>query len=662
MTRTSAGLRRRRATAGVLALTTVTGIALAPPSAGAPAPAGFVVPGYDVRVALANGRVFEAATDLADDSVHVFDLAGQQLAAIPGEPDVRALTASADGTRIYVALGTSQAVSVIDTASLTEIARYDVSAIGTPVQFAEAGDRLFVAGSRGPWDLGVGVVAISQPGSSATAIAGGSPPWARIAAYESSPGVSQLYVTGCSITGSCPLEHYTYTGGADAALQQRDYLSLPRGMALTADGSALLTSAGDDTVSVRNPDDLSITATIAGAYDGAWTSLVNERLVQVAYNKVGNSYDQVQVRDLTGALTYSYQAGRALIPLTGAGSSDVYAAVLGSDMTWRIERLANALGTPAAPTTPQGLTATVKPGGTVALSWAPVSLRELDAPTSYRLYRSSVAGVLGTGIARLPSRVTTFTDTALSTGTRYYYTVVAGGIAGDSPASGQVAAVADASAPKTVMTRPAALVQLAPAVAVSYSATDTGSGVASYDVRYRAAAWYAAFGGYRYPAGWQHTTATSQTLTGTPGRQYCVSARSRDRAGNVSAWSTERCTTLPVDDRSLAAVSGGWTRPASSGSYLGTVTRTSTLGAQLRLTVPETNRIALVVTQCPTCGNVAIYLNNVYWRTVPTYAATTRRGVILAQPAFSRRSTTITLRSMSAGKNLLVDGLGITRS
>ena len=335
MTRTSAGLRRRRATAGVLALTTVTGIALAPPSAGAPAPAGFVVPGYDVRVALANGRVFEAATDLADDSVHVFDLAGQQLAAIPGEPDVRALTASADGTRIYVALGTSQAVSVIDTASLTEIARYDVSAIGTPVQFAEAGDRLFVAGSRGPWDLGVGVVAISQPGSSATAIAGGSPPWARIAAYESSPGVSQLYVTGCSITGSCPLEHYTYTGGADAALQQRDYLSLPRGMALTADGSALLTSAGDDTVSVRNPDDLSITATIAGAYDGAWTSLVNERLVQVAYNKVGNSYDQVQVRDLTGALTYSYQAGRALIPLTGAGSSDVYAAVLGSDLAHR---------------------------------------------------------------------------------------------------------------------------------------------------------------------------------------------------------------------------------------------------------------------------------------------------------------------------------------
>ncbi|MDQ1745055.1 MAG: hypothetical protein QOE23_3394 [Pseudonocardiales bacterium] len=654
---------RRCAAAVVLALLAAATSALSPAPAGADLLSGFALPGYDVRLALANHRVFDAASDLADDSVHVYDLSGQQLATIPGEPDVRALTASPDGSRLYVALGTSQAVSVIDTSTLTELTRYDVSALGAPVQFAEAGDRLFVAGSPGPWDLEVGVVDRSQPGSSATAIYRGDAPWAQLAAFESSPGVSELYVTGCSFSGICPLDHYVYTEEAGAALQQRDYLDTPRGMALSTDGSALLTPAADDAMSVRDPADLSIVATIPGAYDGAWMSVIDQRLVQVAFDKLANNYAEVQVRDLSGELSFSYRAGRGLIPLTEPGSTDVYAAVLGSDMTWHLETLPGALGTPSAPAGPQGLIAVARPGGAVALSWTPVSLRTIDAPTSYRLYRSSVAGALGAGLAtRLPATARSYTDPAPVPGIRYYYTLVASGIAGDSPASTQVAATADASAPKPVLTRPAAPVQLARAITVSYAATDTGSGVASYDVRYRTSGWTSGgFSEYGYPAGWQHTTATSQTLTGTPGHEYCISVRSRDRVGNLSAWTADRCTALPLDDRSLRTSPLSWARPPSAGSYLGTLTRTNTLGAQLQLYSAQTDRIALVVAQCPTCGNVAIYLNNVYWRTVSTYAATTRRGVILLQPGFSQRTTTITLRNASVGKDLIIDGLGILR-
>lgn len=66
--------------------------------------------------------------------------------------------------------------------------------------------------------------------------------------------------------------------------------------------------------------------------------------------------------------------------------------------------------------------------------------------------------------------------------------------------------------------------------------------------------------------------------------------------------------------------------------------------------------------QCPSCGSVALYLNDVYWRTVSTYAATTRRAVVLLQPAVSQRGTTITLRNASAGRDLIVDGLAVLRS
>jgi hypothetical protein len=224
-----------------------------------------------------------------------------------------------------------------------------------------------------------------------------------------------------------------------------------------------------------------------------------------------------------------------------------------------------------------------------------------------------------------------------------------------------VSAVADASSP--VPTQAAApAFQLSKAIAVGYSASDAGSGVAYYDVRYRAAAWNGVFGGYGYPVGWQHTTKVSQTLIGAPGHDYCVSMRAWDRAGNPSAWTADRCTAIPLDDRSLIAATTGWSRTGSTVSYGGTLTRTNVLGARLVLKAAQVNRLALVVVECASCGNVAIYVNNGYWRTVSTYAPSTRYNVIVVPPTFSQRTATITLRNASTGRNLIVDGLGFARS
>jgi hypothetical protein len=219
----------------------------------------------------------------------------------------------------------------------------------------------------------------------------------------------------------------------------------------------------------------------------------------------------------------------------------------------------------------------------------------------------------------------------------------------------------DATVPTAVaVTSPTSLFQASRTMTVRYSSTDADSQIGSYDVRYRAAPWNGAFGAYT--TRWSAVTATMESLTGSPGHEYCFSVRARDKAGNVTAFSPERCTVLAVDDRSLAATTSGWSRTTASAAYLGTITKTTIAGAKLQLTNAHTDHVALLVTTCSTCGRVTIYLNGIAWRTVSTVASSTHYQVILIQPAFSLRTTTIVLRSVDPGRQLLIDGLGIART
>jgi hypothetical protein len=197
---------------------------------------------------------------------------------------------------------------------------------------------------------------------------------------------------------------------------------------------------------------------------------------------------------------------------------------------------------------------------------------------------------------------------------------------------------------------------------VSYSATDALSGVADYDIRYRSAAWNGAFTSYNTSL--QHQTVRSKSLAGSPGHEYCFSVRARDRSGNTSAWTADRCTVVPLDDRSLKSVGGTWSRTTttSAAAYLDTLTRTSTVGSRLQLSSAHVDRIALVVTDCSTCGNIGIYLNGVLWRTVGTHTSVSHYRVIVVLPAFSLRVTTIELRDALSGRQVVIDGLGIART
>ena len=195
---------------------------------------------------------------------------------------------------------------------------------------------------------------------------------------------------------------------------------------------------------------------------------------------------------------------------------------------------------------------------------------------------------------------------------------------------------------------------------VAVDAQDSGSGVASYDLRYRSAQWNGQFGGYTHPARWQHDAFNAVQFAGARGHTYCFSARARDRAGNVSSWSAERCTAILLDDRTLSA-SPGWTRGLSTYDYAGTFTRTTRSGARLTLPGATLDRLALLVVQCPSCGTIAVYLNGHHWGEINTRSTTTHHQYV-SFGHFPLRKATVTLVVTSRGENVIIDGLGVSRA
>ncbi len=151
------------------------------------------------------------------------------------------------------------------------------------------------------------------------------------------------------------------------------------------------------------------------------------------------------------------------------------------------------------------------------------------------------------------------------------------------------------------------------------------------------------------------------SLSAGKGYTYCLSARTRDNAGNTSEWSAERCTSIALDDRALSA-SGGWGRSTSSVYYGGTVTSTTRQGVTLTRTGVQTRRLALVATTCRGCGTVGVYWNGKLLRTISlNSSATSHRRVLTIADFGGVRSGTLTIRTLNTGRTF-VDGLALSRA
>jgi hypothetical protein len=144
---------------------------------------------------------------------------------------------------------------------------------------------------------------------------------------------------------------------------------------------------------------------------------------------------------------------------------------------------------------------------------------------------------------------------------------------------------------------------------VAWSGSDGGSGLATFDVRYRAGSTSSDFGGWTL---WQSkTAATAADFTGSPSSDYCFSVRARDAVGNVSSWNGHECSAVPVDDPSLAAT-GSWSREAGqAGYYLKTFSLSTAAGDTLGVSDVRAKRMAVLATRCPTCGSITVSWNGV---------------------------------------------------
>jgi hypothetical protein len=79
-------------------------------------------------------------------------------------------------------------------------------------------------------------------------------------------------------------------------------------------------------------------------------------------------------------------------------------------------------------------------------------------------------------------------------------------------------------------------------IGAAWRGRDTGSGLATYDVRYAYAPAHRSYGRWVLPSPWQRTAVRAVTVSGlTIGAGYCFEVRARDAAGNVSPWSPMRC-------------------------------------------------------------------------------------------------------------------------
>ena len=390
---------------------------------------------------------------------------------------------------------------------------------------------------------------------------------------------------------------------------------------------------------------------------------------------VGTPGGDTFTQTVAGNFTVSGDGGADTLDLTGAGPSTVTENPGAADCGGTLD--ATATGTnrtdtfhcvthvlfDGPPANPIATTATAVQGGGVTVGWLDPADNGGSAITGYDAYCSTSPTPTATGTPSgtvAGATATSMTVSGLTSGARYNCVVTAVNGNGQSPASMPVGATTDGIAPTVSTHAPAAPFQLALHATTTYSATDA-NGIASYDVGYRFARWNGPFGAWSYPSAWQHTTRTSQTVNLAPGQEVCFQVRARDPLGNTSGWSAPRCTTRPVDDRGMSAITTSWTRAKDRAAYLGTTTTTTRYHAALRLSSARFDRLALLVTRCGTCGRIGIYLNGTLWRTVSTHATRVQHQVLLVLPSVSVRTATITLKDMTGGVRVTVDGLGVFR-
>jgi hypothetical protein len=545
-------------------------------------------------------------------------ISGYQVTAAPGGAtcSTAALTCAVTG----LTNGTAYTFTVRATNGIGQGPASAASAAVTPATLPSAPTS--VTGTRGN-----GSVAVSWP-----AAAGNGSPVTGYTATAAPGGASCTTASlGCTVGTLVNGTAYTFTVRATNAVGQ--------GPASPASGSvtpAAVPAAPASVSGVRGNGSVTVSWPAAASNGSAVTGYTATAAPGGATCSTAGLSCQVSGLANGTAYTFTVRATNAI----GQGPASA----------------ASAAVTPATvPAAPASVTA-ARGDRSVTVSW-PAATNNGAAVTGYRA-TASPGGLVCTTTGALTCSVT-----GLTNGTAYTFTVTATNAVGTGPASAASAAAtpADTSAPRvTVNATP--VYSIANAYGVTYSATDTSSGVLNYDVAYKQAAWNGAFGGWAYPTAWQKTTAKSVSLTAARGTTRCFIVRSRDKALNVSAWSAARCTASPLDDRHLSAATG-WTRPANNAAYYAsTITTAAKSGLVLTRTTAKAKQISIVATKCNGCGVIGVYLNGVLQKQISLNNAgtTVHKQIIPVITYTAVKSGTITIKTLNAGR-VNIDGLGLSQ-
>jgi Domain of unknown function DUF11 len=189
---------------------------------------------------------------------------------------------------------------------------------------------------------------------------------------------------------------------------------------------------------------------------------------------------------------------------------------------------------------------------------------------------------------------------------------------------------------------------------VRWRASDTGgSGVATYDVRYREAAATAPFGAYQ---DWLSATAQhGATFKGAYGTTYCFSFRATDYDGNTSDWSADRCASVQLPPTSFRRTPG-WTQSSIDGGM-----RTQQAGASLSMAGIVARRLVLSALVGPHYGQLAVFWKGRLLRTI-NLQSSNRAKTMFTLGDFGKLSRgNLLLRVVSDRKTVALSALGVVK-
>lgn len=197
---------------------------------------------------------------------------------------------------------------------------------------------------------------------------------------------------------------------------------------------------------------------------------------------------------------------------------------------------------------------------------------------------------------------------------------------------------------------------------VTWTGSDQHSGIDHYDAAY----WLAHADGttvdWTQPAAWKELASPSVVLPNlSPGDTICLSVRARDHVGNASAWTVPACTSRPFDDRALRA-SSGWRRANGSSYWLGTVTKTTSSAKSLKRAGVSTESVGIIGDTCASCGTVELKVGSTTIGEIDLKTATTKHKQVRLLPGFPTATGTVTLTTVSSGKDVRIDGLVVIRT